>query len=60
MNAGKVLVTGSAGRIGRAVVSELRAHGYQVTPADRSQQHQGDTRLVDMQDLGQVLGIMHG
>ena len=60
MNSGKVLVTGSAGLIGSAVLRELRAHGYQVTPVDRSQQHQEDTRLVDMQDLGQVLGVMHG
>lgn len=56
----KVLVTGSAGRVGRAVVRDLRAQGYQVTPADRSQRRQDDTQQVDMQDLGQVLGVMHG
>ncbi len=60
MSIGKVLVTGSEGRIGRAVVRELRAQGYRVTPVDRSQRQQDDTQRVDMQDLGQVLGVMHG
>ncbi len=55
-----VLVTGSEGRVGRAVVSELRGHGYRVTPADRSPQHADDTKVVGMQDLGQVLGVMQG
>ncbi len=56
----RALVTGSEGRVGRAVVRELRDHGYGVTPADRSPQHADDTQVVDMQDLGQVLGVMQG
>lgn len=56
----KVLVTGSAGRVGRAVVPELREHGYQVTPVDRSSQRHEDAIALDMQDLGQVTGVMHG
>ena len=60
MNAKRVLVTGSAGRVGRAVVGELQDHGYQVTPVDRSAQRHEDTVAVDLQDLGQVVGVMHG
>ena len=56
----KILVTGSAGRVGQAVVPELREHGYQVTPVDRSSQRHEDTIALDMQDLGQVTGVMHG
>ena len=55
-----VLVTGGAGMIGRAAVDELRGHGHQVTPVDRSAQRQEDTVTVDLQDLGQVVGAMHG
>ena len=47
-----VLVTGGAGMIGRAAVDELRGHGHQVTPVDRSAQRQEDTVTVDLQDLG--------
>jgi nucleoside-diphosphate-sugar epimerase len=35
MSTPKVLVTGSAGRIGRAVVAELRARGLPVCGFDR-------------------------
>ena len=56
MNSGKVLVTGSAGLIGSAVLRELRAHGISTRSpriegqGDRSQQHEDDSQLVDMQD----------
>ena len=57
----KVLVTGSEGRIGRAAVRELREHGYRVTPVDRRGRQRGDDLFrVDLQDLGQVTGVMHG
>ncbi len=59
MNSGKVLVTGSAGRVGRAVVPELREHGYQVTPVDHLR-NADDTQVVDLEDLGQVTGVMRG
>lgn len=60
MSAKKVLVTGSAGRVGRAVVRDLLDHGYQVTPVDRDSQRHEETVAVDLQDLGQVMGVMHG
>ena len=56
----KVLVTGSEGRVGRAAVRELREHGCQVTLVDRHGERRNDVYRVDLQDLGQVLGAMHG
>ncbi|MBZ0301834.1 MAG: NAD(P)-dependent oxidoreductase [Anaerolineae bacterium] len=56
----KVLVTGSDGRIGRVVVEELRAHGYAVTCADLHPVRPWGTKVVDCEDLGQVVGIMSG
>jgi nucleoside-diphosphate-sugar epimerase len=61
MSAQKILVTGSSGGIGRYVVRELLEHGYHVTGAD--QKPSADpirTYLADMEDLGQVVNIMHG
>ena len=56
----RVLVSGSDGRIGRATVKELRAHGYDVTPADLNPTQPWDTQIVDFTDLGQVVGVMQG
>jgi len=56
----KVLVTGSDGRIGRVTVRELREHGYQVTPTDLHPTQNWGTQIVDFEDLGQVIGVMHG
>ena len=56
----KVLVTGSDGRVGRVTVDELRAHGYDVTPADKHPTQSWNTQIVDFEDLGQVVGVMHG
>jgi nucleoside-diphosphate-sugar epimerase len=56
----KVLVTGSDGRIGRVVVQELREHGYEVTCADLHPVLPWGARYVDCEDLGQLIGIMHG
>lgn len=56
----KVLVSGSDGRIGRATVLELQAHGYEVTPADLSATQPWDTQIIDFTDLGQVIGVMQG
>lgn len=60
MSAMKVLVSGSDGRIGRATVVELRAQGYEVTPADLKATQPWDTQIVDFTDLGQVIGVMQG
>lgn len=56
----KVLVTGSDGRIGRVVVRELQEHGYEITPADLQPTQPWLTQLINFEDLGQVIGIMHG
>ncbi len=56
----KVLVSGSDGRIGRATVEELQAHGYDVTPADLNATQPWETQIVDFTDLGQVIGVMQG
>lgn len=56
----KVLVTGSDGRIGRVTVNELLEHGYEVTAADKFPTQKWRTKQVDFEDLGQVIGVMHG
>ncbi|MCY3917911.1 MAG: NAD(P)-dependent oxidoreductase [Chloroflexi bacterium] len=60
MTGKRVLVSGSDGRIGRATVEELRAHGYEVTPADLNPRQPWGTQQVDFTDLGQVVGLMQG
>ncbi len=55
-----VLVSGSDGRIGKATVRELQAHGYEVTPADIRQTQPWMTQIVDFEDMGQVVGVMQG
>ena len=60
MSGKKVLVSGSDGRIGRATVAELQAHGYAVTPADLNPRQPWGTQVVDFRDLGQVIGVMQG
>lgn len=64
----RVLVTGGSGRIGRAAVRELLAHGYEVVNADRMRSP--DTEVAtepgyrfiqtDLGDVGQVAGAMSG
>lgn len=56
----KVVVTGSEGRVGRAAVREFREHGWLVTPVDRLGERGSDFFRLDVQDLGQVTGAMHG
>lgn len=43
---GRVLVTGAGGMIGRAVIDELRAHGFPVTALDRAPAGLGVDRVV--------------
>ena len=56
----KVLVTGSDGHIGRVVVKELQDHGYEVTPADLRSTQPWLTQIVDTENFGQVVAVMHG
>src|SRR5919199_2746392 len=60
----KVVVTGAAGRIGRAVLQELKEHGdYQAWAVDRALPPAGLARralLVDLADAGQVYGALAG
>ena len=63
MSTKHVVVTGSAGKAGKATVEDLRAHGYDVLevdlaapldPADHS------VRRADLTDLGQVMEVLRG
>lgn len=49
-----VLVTGSAGGIGRSLVTRFEADGWQVAPST----HHGGELAADMADPGQVAGLM--
>ena len=57
----RVLVTGAAGLAGRAVVAELRQHGFKVTGVDRLPTGRpiGDL-VVDLCDLGQTFQALRG
>ena len=63
-----VVVTGAAGRAGRAVVPHLRAQGYTVTAVDLVKPPEGDpnlpgplTRLqADLTNLGEVMEVLAG
>jgi nucleoside-diphosphate-sugar epimerase len=58
---GTVLVTGSAGRIGRAAVAELRARGHRVRGFDRVPTPGLDDAVVgDLTDGGAVRRAMEG
>ena len=60
----KIVVTGAAGRIGRAVLQELKEHGdHQTWAVDRALPPAGLARralLVDLADAGQVYGALAG
>jgi nucleoside-diphosphate-sugar epimerase len=58
----KVVVTGGSGFTGRHVVEHLVNHGHEVVNADRipPQKALCPYRLVDMEDLGQVVGCFNG
>jgi nucleoside-diphosphate-sugar epimerase len=56
----RIAVTGGSGKLGRAVVTDLRAHGYDVDILDAVVPpgwNAGLTR-VDLTDYGQVLGAL--
>jgi nucleoside-diphosphate-sugar epimerase len=58
----RVAVTGSAGKLGRAVVADLRAHGWDVLSIDRIRptEDAGEFVAVDLTDHGQVREILSG
>ena len=56
----RIAVTGGTGKLGRAVVADLKAHGYDVVVLDQVVPPgwtEGVTR-VDLTDYGQVLGAL--
>ena len=59
---GRVVVTGAAGKLGRAVVAHLGATGWDVLPIDRVRPPavEGAFLLADLTDYGQVLEVLAG
>ena len=61
---GRVVVTGGAGKLGRACVRELAAHGWNVVVFDRARPDGAPSQVVsvpvDLTDYGEVLDAMHG
>ena len=57
----RIVVTGAAGQAGRAVVTDLREHGYEVTPADtvvsRADREDGMLK-ADLTDYGQAVEVL--
>jgi nucleoside-diphosphate-sugar epimerase len=61
----RVVVTGGAGKLGRAVVDELAGHGWDVVVFDRARLPDGPAAgtvfvPIDLTDYGQVLDAMSG
>ncbi|HEY6795461.1 MAG TPA: NAD(P)-dependent oxidoreductase [Kineosporiaceae bacterium] len=61
-SARRIAVTGASGKLGRAVVADLAAHGRSVVALDRVVQTQpaGDFLAVDLTDYAQVLEALGG
>lgn len=59
---GRVLVTGAAGKLGRAVVGHLAEHGWDVRAVDRVRPagFEGDFVAADLTQYAQVLELMTG
>jgi nucleoside-diphosphate-sugar epimerase len=59
---GRVAVTGSSGKLGRAVVAHLVDHGWQVLSLDRTRPADAPTPFVsvDLTDYGQVAEVLGG
>ena len=59
---GRVAVTGAAGKLGRAVVADLVAHGWEVLAIDRARPagFVGEFVSVDLTDHAQVLEVLAG
>ena len=59
----KVCVTGASGKVGRAAVIDLRAHGHEVLAVDRVPvlDPASPTEMgVDLRDAGQTLEALRG
>jgi nucleoside-diphosphate-sugar epimerase len=58
----KIVVTGGSGKAGRAVVTDLLEHGYDVLNVDitRPQSQQGQFLRADLTDLGQTFEVLRG
>lgn len=58
----KVIVTGGSGRLGRQVIRELLAHGYEVLSLDRVPPPEGlcPGWLADLRDIGALYQAMAG
>lgn len=58
----RVIVTGGAGKAGRACVADLRSHGYDVVSVDVAESRDPDapTLIADLTDLGQAVEALRG
>jgi nucleoside-diphosphate-sugar epimerase len=59
----RICVTGATGQAGRAVVTGLRAHGYDVTPTDVNVTRadlEGGVLRADLTDYGQAVEALSG
>jgi len=58
----RIAVTGGLGKLGRAVVADLREHGHDVLVLDRAAVVGADEAViaVDLTDFGQVVGALTG
>lgn len=59
----RICVTGANGQAGRAVVRELREHGYDVAPTDiavSATDARGETLRADLTDYGQAVEALRG
>jgi nucleoside-diphosphate-sugar epimerase len=57
-----VIVTGGTGKLGRAVLADLVAHGYRVLNVDQRMPKDpvAPTVRADLRDFGQVIGALSG
>src|SRR5258706_9708688 len=56
----RVLVTGGSGKVGKWVIADLQAYGYQVINADRQRAATVHTLDVDLCNMGHVYAAMTG
>src|SRR6201991_2554551 len=58
----KVIVTGGSGKLGRAVLKDLVANGYEVLNLDQTLPREAvcPTVRVDLTNFGEVIGVLSG